>query len=96
MRSSDASPAPVAGNDHLKKVLGPVQLWGIAANVNRPRPQGGRRQRLAAHAGVRAGGVVGIVAIFSDTWLQFGGQTLTANVAQRDAAAPDELLSSTP
>jgi ethanolamine permease len=29
---------------------------------------------------ILAGGVVGIAAIFSDEWLQFGGQTLTANI----------------
>jgi len=29
---------------------------------------------------IQAGGVVGIVAIFSDTAIQFGGQTLTANI----------------
>jgi len=27
-----------------------------------------------------AGGVVGLIAIFSDEWIQFGGQTLTANI----------------
>ncbi|TSD60650.1 ethanolamine permease [Variovorax sp. KBS0712] len=33
MRSNDAPPAPVAGTGHLKKVLGPVQLWGIAVGL---------------------------------------------------------------
>jgi ethanolamine permease len=32
------------------------------------------------HRALLAGGVVGIVAIFSDEWVQFGGQTLTANI----------------
>lgn len=32
------------------------------------------------HLAVLAGGVVGIVAIFSDQWISFGGQTLTANI----------------
>lgn len=32
------------------------------------------------HRAILAGGVVGIAAIFSDEWLQFGGQTLTANI----------------
>ncbi|MBB3224956.1 ethanolamine permease [Pseudoduganella umbonata] len=32
------------------------------------------------HLAVLAGGVVGIVAIFSDGWVNFGGQTLTANI----------------
>jgi ethanolamine permease len=27
-----------------------------------------------------AGGVIGVAAIFSDEWVQFGGQTLTANI----------------
>ncbi|WP_018609606.1 ethanolamine permease [Uliginosibacterium gangwonense] len=32
------------------------------------------------HKAILAGGVVGILAIFSDEWLTFGGQTLTANI----------------
>ncbi len=32
------------------------------------------------HRAILAGGVVGIAAIFSDQWIQFGGQTLTANI----------------
>lgn len=32
------------------------------------------------HRAVLAGGVVGIAAIFSDEWINFGGQTLTANI----------------
>ena len=32
------------------------------------------------HRALLAGGVVGIVAIFSDEWVSFGGQTLTANI----------------
>ncbi len=32
------------------------------------------------HRALLAGGVIGIVAIFSDEWVQFGGQTLTANI----------------
>ncbi len=32
------------------------------------------------HRALLAGGVVGIVAIFSDEWVRFGGQTLTANI----------------
>ena len=32
------------------------------------------------HRALLAGGMVGIVAIFSDEWVQFGGQTLTANI----------------
>lgn len=32
------------------------------------------------HRALLAGGVVGIAAIFSDQWIQFGGQSLTANI----------------
>lgn len=32
------------------------------------------------HRALLAGGAIGIVAIFSDEWVQFGGQTLTANI----------------
>src|SRR5262245_15035085 len=32
------------------------------------------------HVAILAGGVVGVVAIYSDEWVQFGGQTLTANI----------------
>jgi ethanolamine permease len=32
------------------------------------------------HRALMGGGVIGVVAIFSDEWVQFGGQTLTANI----------------
>jgi ethanolamine permease len=32
------------------------------------------------HLAILAGGVIGLVAIYSDEWVQFGGQTLTANI----------------
>ena len=32
------------------------------------------------HRALLAGGVIGILAIFSDEWVSFGGQTLTANI----------------
>jgi ethanolamine permease len=32
------------------------------------------------HAAILAGGMVGLAAIFSDEWIRFGGQTLTANI----------------
>jgi ethanolamine permease len=32
------------------------------------------------HRALVAGGVIGVAAIFSDEWVQFGGQTLTANI----------------
>ena len=32
------------------------------------------------HRALLAGGVIGVVAIFSDSWISFGGQTLTANI----------------
>ncbi|MBV5290821.1 MAG: ethanolamine permease [Curvibacter lanceolatus] len=32
------------------------------------------------HRALLAGGAVGVAAIFSDNWIEFGGQTLTANI----------------
>jgi ethanolamine permease len=32
------------------------------------------------HRALLVGGVIGVAAIFSDEWIQFGGQTLTANI----------------
>ncbi|WP_374338173.1 ethanolamine permease [Methyloversatilis sp.] len=32
------------------------------------------------HRALLAGGAIGVVAIFSDSWISFGGQTLTANI----------------
>jgi ethanolamine permease len=32
------------------------------------------------HRAILGGGVIGIAAIYSDEWIQFGGQTLTANI----------------
>jgi len=32
------------------------------------------------HLAILGGGVIGLVAIYSDEWVQFGGQTLTANI----------------
>ncbi|MDD0811000.1 ethanolamine permease [Curvibacter sp. RS43] len=32
------------------------------------------------HRALLAGGAVGVAAVFSDQWIQFGGQTLTANI----------------
>ena len=32
------------------------------------------------HRALVAGGVIGVLAIFSDEWIKFGGQTLTANI----------------
>jgi ethanolamine permease len=37
-------------------------------------------KRGTPHVAILAGGVVGIVAIFSDEWVSFGGQSLTANI----------------
>jgi ethanolamine permease len=36
--------------------------------------------RHTPHVAIVAGGIVGIAAIFSDEWISFGGQTLTANI----------------
>jgi len=37
-------------------------------------------KRGTPHVAILAGGVVGIAAIFSDEWVSFGGQSLTANI----------------
>lgn len=37
-------------------------------------------KRQTPHWAILAGGVVGIIAIYSDSWLSFGGQPLTANI----------------
>jgi ethanolamine permease len=40
-----------------------------------------RGPRVATpHRALLAGGAVGLAAIFSDQWVQFGGQSLTANI----------------
>ncbi|MHC1480628.1 ethanolamine permease [Frateuria aurantia] len=44
----------------------------------------GRRTRTP-HWAILAGGVIGIATILSDSWLQFGGQPLTANVVTLSA-----------
>ena len=46
----------------------PAYLAGLSPRFNTP------------HRALLAGGVIGVVAIFSDEWVQFGGQTLTANI----------------
>src|SRR6195952_3629060 len=46
----------------------PPSLAKLSARFNTP------------HRALLAGGVIGIVAIFSDEWVKFGGQTLTANI----------------
>ncbi|AMM25913.1 ethanolamine permease [Variovorax sp. PAMC 28711] len=46
----------------------PAYFAGLSPRFNTP------------HRALLAGGVIGVFAIFSDEWIKFGGQTLTANI----------------
>ncbi len=46
----------------------PTYFAGLSARFGTP------------HRALLAGGAIGVVAIFSDEWIKFGGQTLTANI----------------
>ena len=57
------------------------QIFALAREGYLPRMLAHIHPRLRTpHRAVLAGGVVGIVAIFSDNLVSFGGQTLTANI----------------
>jgi ethanolamine permease len=57
------------------------QIFALARAGYLPRYFAGLSPRFdTPHRALLAGGVVGVVAIFSDEWVQFGGQTLTANI----------------
>lgn len=57
------------------------QIFALARAGYLPAPFGRVHPRFhTPHLAILAGGVVGIVAIFSDQWISFGGQTLTANI----------------
>lgn len=57
------------------------QIFALAREGYLPRMLAQIHPRLRTpHRAVLAGGVVGIIAIFSDNLVSFGGQTLTANI----------------
>lgn len=57
------------------------QIFALARAGFLPRSFAALSPRFRTpHRALLAGGVVGIAAIFSDQWIQFGGQTLTANI----------------
>lgn len=57
------------------------QIFALARAGYLPRYFAGLSPRFdTPHRALLAGGVIGIIAIFSDEWVQFGGQTLTANI----------------
>ncbi|MBX3606870.1 MAG: ethanolamine permease [Piscinibacter sp.] len=57
------------------------QIYALARAGYLPAAFGTVHPRFhTPHRAILAGGVVGIVAIFSDEWFSFGGQTLTANI----------------
>jgi ethanolamine permease len=57
------------------------QIFALARAGYLPERLGRIHPRLRTpHAAILAGGIVGIAAIFSDQWITFGGQSLTANI----------------
>ena len=57
------------------------QIFALARAGYLPRYFAGLSPRFdTPHRALLAGGVIGVIAIFSDEWIQFGGQTLTANI----------------
>jgi ethanolamine permease len=57
------------------------QIFALARAGYLPKYFAGLSPRFnTPHRALLAGGVIGIVAIFSDEWVSFGGQTLTANI----------------
>lgn len=57
------------------------QIFALARAGYLPRYFAGLSPRFnTPHRALLAGGVVGVAAIFSDQWVSFGGQTLTANI----------------
>jgi len=57
------------------------QIFALARAGYLPKYFAGLSPRFnTPHRALLAGGVIGIVAIFSDQWVSFGGQTLTANI----------------
>lgn len=57
------------------------QIFALARAGYLPKYFAGLSPRFnTPHRALLAGGAIGVVAIFSDEWVQFGGQTLTANI----------------
>jgi ethanolamine permease len=57
------------------------QIYALARAGYLPARLGRVHPRFRTpHLAILAGGGVGIAAIFSDRWITFGGQTLTANI----------------
>ena len=57
------------------------QIFALARAGYLPRSFAALSPRFQTpHRALLAGGVVGVAAIFSDQWIQFGGQSLTANI----------------
>lgn len=57
------------------------QIFALARAGYLPRYFAALSPRFGTpHRALVAGGVVGVAAIFSDEWISFGGQTLTANI----------------
>ena len=57
------------------------QIFALARAGYLPRYFAALNTRFGTpHRALLAGGVIGVAAIFSDEWIQFGGQTLTANI----------------
>ncbi|MEO5737444.1 MAG: ethanolamine permease [Variovorax sp.] len=57
------------------------QIFALARAGYLPKYFAGLSPRFdTPHRALLAGGVIGVAAIFSDEWVQFGGQTLTANI----------------
>jgi ethanolamine permease len=57
------------------------QIFALAREGYLPKWLGAVHPRFKTpHRAILAGGVIGIIAIYSDTLIQFAGQTLTANI----------------
>jgi ethanolamine permease len=57
------------------------QIFALSRAGYLPAPLGRIHPKLGTpYMAILAGGVVGIAAIFSDEWVSFGGQSLTANI----------------
>ncbi|RYF34507.1 MAG: ethanolamine permease [Comamonadaceae bacterium] len=57
------------------------QIFALARAGYLPKYFAGLSPRFnTPHRALLAGGVIGVIAIFSDQWISFGGQTLTANI----------------
>lgn len=57
------------------------QIFALARAGYLPKYFAGLSPRFnTPHRALLAGGLIGVFAIFSDEWIKFGGQTLTANI----------------